>query len=1038
MESVPPHRQPTFSREVRLGLVTYSGISLSVYTGGVCQEFYQAVRGRGIYKLLKALIDADVVVDKLSGTSVGGINGVLLGYALTNSTDTKTVDFQAFQEIWQHSGDIYQSLRQSPANVLRDGESYQQQQLEAAFVNAFQQRVSPPEPEWISPIRELDLFITGTDFWGKTYRTFDGSEAVTEVQDHRGLFHLKHRQGRKEPFNPLRLDLVGAKPQHTFQALAKLCRLTSALPTVFPMVQVDLNNPKNIVDRQLGIWGQLEHRAWQHRREGKQISFLDGSLLDNAPFMPVARAMHYHTLQRWTQRVLFYTDPTPPRWSEAVDSPQAFQSSSSQLVRSRVLDIPLYHSVVTDLRHLQEHNQKVQRYQELLAQAETSLHHTIQTTELHLQKNIYRRSRLINLRAQVIPQLLCLQVGSDHQRQSEMERIARLLTHHHVDQAAKDQREECLQDFAPQMAQLDVDYGLRQHFYLTHKIHAQLIATQSPNERFYLEVLIKQIGQSIQLLEVIKAGLQQLFSNVVISDNFYAMLGVKKSDNFLRPLVYEYIFRLHRYLLDAQSLSLLLPAEELSSDHREGLGALSELFINLPLSANEMATGWLPTEQISMVWQQLQQKIETLTEAANQGHYIWNKSRFHYDHQGNQCFLSMLTQIESATTMLLSNSPTTAARSLLQQFQSFEQLDQVLYPFEYLTDLEQKEPLTTVQIGPNIAQLGWGQGRSEQEKLAGDDFYVTGGLFNVPWHANDLLWGRLDGLNKIFEGLVSPITIKCFSGLVQRESIRLALSADDYLDFLLDESLPQLVGQERQQLKRHLIDLAQPGREITIEQLQEILQDLVMAGHRQLITADLDRVWRSTVVQPQLGGNLISQALTQDPLASSTMKMAQAITKESLDHLTTVQKQFFRQQYKVGSAKLFENTPGMVWINWISRLILATRDILGRFWRNRRVDLGNEHSVDRLLQNWYWWLQSRGTKLVLKISLRPLRLIIQILVAGILLIAVLFTTFNPGIWVVVGGVSLMGWVVAQRYRWLDRQRPHRLQKLLTVKSLVDR
>jgi patatin-related protein len=1049
MESELPDSQPTFSREVRLGLVAYSGISLSIYTSGVCQEFYQAVRGRGIYKLLKALVDADVIVDTLSGTSVGGINSVLLSYALTNSTDTETVEFNTFSEVWQNSGDVYQLLRQSPAaaGTMLDGDSYQQQQLEAALVNAFQHRVPPPEKEWVSQFRELDLFVTGTDFWGKTYRAFDGSGAVTEVQDHHGLFHLKHRQGRKEPFNPLSLDLPGAMPQHTFQALAKLCCLTSALPMVFPMVQVDLNNSQNLIDRQLGIWGQLDQRTWQHRLEGKQISFLDGGLLDNAPFMPATRAIHYRPPNRWTQRVLFYIDPTPKKWSEQAEMARVNQSKSLQ-VRARVLDIPMYHSVVTDLRHLQEHNQKVQRYQELLAHAEASLDTPTHNAELQIQKNIYLRSRLINLRTQVIPQLLCLAAGGDNRRQAEAERVAQLLTHHHVGQAAKEQREECLQNFAPQMTQLDVDYSLRQHLYLTHKIHEQLIATNSPNDRFYLEVLIKQIGQSIQLLEVIKAGLEKLWSNLVISDNFYAMLGVKKSDYFLRPLVYEYIFRLHRYLLDVQNLPLSLPNSEDLPEQPDGMAALSELFLNLPLTANEMPSGWLPAEQISMIWQQLQQKIEVLAQAAMEGQYLWNNNRFHYDQRGNQRFLSMLTQVESATTMLLYNSPAMSAPSLLQKFQSFEHLDQVLYPFEYLTGLEQKEPLSTIRISPATAQLGWGQGKSEQEKLAGDDFYVNGGLFKKSWRSNDFLWGRLDGLNKIIEGIVSPLTVKCFSGLVQRESIRLSMTTDDYLEFLLSESLPDLVSQEHQQLKSHLTYLAEPNLEITADRLHDLLNNLVMAGHRQLVETDLDRVFRATAVQHQHWGHQLSQALTQDSLKSSMMQMAQEITKESLHHLTTEQEQFFRKQYKIGSEKLFENTPGMVWINWTSRLVLALRDIFVNFGGKRRFEKLRQNSLyrlvgikgDRLLQAWYWWLQSQGTKLVLKISFQPLRLLLRVFLVLLLILSVLLSTGNPLIWLVVDVMSLVGWLVAQKRSWMYRQqrRPRRFQKLLTVKSLVDR
>jgi hypothetical protein len=61
-----------------LGLVVYGGIALAIYMNGICREFYNAVRGRGIYKLIKALTDSDIIVDIISGTSAGGINGVLL------------------------------------------------------------------------------------------------------------------------------------------------------------------------------------------------------------------------------------------------------------------------------------------------------------------------------------------------------------------------------------------------------------------------------------------------------------------------------------------------------------------------------------------------------------------------------------------------------------------------------------------------------------------------------------------------------------------------------------------------------------------------------------------------------------------------------------------------------------------------------------------------------------------------------------------------------------------------------------------------
>ncbi len=82
------------SREVRLGLVLYGGVSLAIYMNGIANEFFNVVRGRGIYGLIKALTDSDVVVDIVSGASAGGINGLFLAYALCNETE-----FGAFADL---------------------------------------------------------------------------------------------------------------------------------------------------------------------------------------------------------------------------------------------------------------------------------------------------------------------------------------------------------------------------------------------------------------------------------------------------------------------------------------------------------------------------------------------------------------------------------------------------------------------------------------------------------------------------------------------------------------------------------------------------------------------------------------------------------------------------------------------------------------------------------------------------------------------------------------------------------------------------
>jgi hypothetical protein len=107
-----------FRQETRLGLVVYGGIALAIYMNGICREFYNTVRGRGVYKLIKALTDSDIVVDIISGTSAGGINGVLLSYALTNSSEEEVVDFADFAKIWRESGDILKLMRKPSSSNL--------------------------------------------------------------------------------------------------------------------------------------------------------------------------------------------------------------------------------------------------------------------------------------------------------------------------------------------------------------------------------------------------------------------------------------------------------------------------------------------------------------------------------------------------------------------------------------------------------------------------------------------------------------------------------------------------------------------------------------------------------------------------------------------------------------------------------------------------------------------------------------------------------------------------------------------------------
>ena len=111
----------------------YGGVSLAVYINGVSQEFYHAVQGNGIYRLIKELTDSEIVLDIMSGSSAGGINGILLSYALCNGKD-----FTRCGDLWRNAADIRRLVRApsngpEPVRSVLDSEGYYQTELERAF-----------------------------------------------------------------------------------------------------------------------------------------------------------------------------------------------------------------------------------------------------------------------------------------------------------------------------------------------------------------------------------------------------------------------------------------------------------------------------------------------------------------------------------------------------------------------------------------------------------------------------------------------------------------------------------------------------------------------------------------------------------------------------------------------------------------------------------------------------------------------------------------------------------------------------------------
>ncbi|NET04698.1 MAG: patatin-like protein [Symploca sp. SIO2B6] len=1068
MSSYNLHK-PEFSHEHRLGLVVYGGVSLAIYMNGICREFYNAVRGRGIYKLIKALTDSDIVVDIISGTSAGGINGVLLSYALTNSTQTQVVDFEEFAQIWREDASI-SSLMNQPSSAkfqtesVLDGSGYYQTKLADAFKTAQDNQKSAPAGEWTSSLNELDLFITGTDFFGRVHQHLDSTGALIEVREHRNLFHLKHRQGRKEPFNPnLQKHNLDPKdssrtPEQTYQALGKLCRITSCFPVAFPVVEVGLKEDADEIDQRLIQWGQLENRQLPEKKppNGYKLHFIDGGVLDNKPFTYTLKEIYYRTANRPVDRKLFYIDANPKTVSDSGQFKAMSKPGILSVVGNSLSGLPRYESISNDLNLIKEHNQKVQRYNSLLADAENSRILTDKVADnINVNEGIYLKSRLISLRDYVLPLVLKIEqnssTNSELNKQEILESTTKLLTEHFTDDIKREQEEKTLSNFGEHIYNLDVDYALRKQFYFVKKLSQLLTREPDSLEDNKRRVLLGRFNRQIKLLETIKTALNQLLSHPIISEDFYNLFAQIKLDNCTdvgswRSQVYDRVLRLHRFLLDADGLEDFSPQES----QKQFLEQISANFLNeLPIKAAALALttdeqktkiiDWLPQKQISSILQQLNNKICKLNDNPSQLNKIWSEERYQYNQKQNDSteFSTILRQLELASENLLKTSGLSNTEDLLNCFGSFQQLDQVLYPFEYLTDFKEKDLIEIIRFSPNDAQMGLGQGKTIKDKLAGDTLRAFGGFFKKSWRSNDLLWGRLDGLNRIVEALVTLKYLPKFREFVNREVEQGDFNNQEaYLEALVKESFPNAQESDCRKIQEHLLLLISTEAQVSEDKLKEILNDLVLEGHREILSTDFKNVvtdqieqqfeWKQQLINENNSLPYHSEEQpTFQPVSGYFEQpvrtlVAGKLAEQAIESLSLLDKEdLFRHQYHVGQETVLVNIPAIVLTSLLTRLALIMRDIwLTSLGEQRALKLRKRiifKFLDRLLRLFYWWLQFTQELSIQSatLSLKPsVIFLVQVVLFIVAVVALLLTIYNSITSIAIAlGAALLFWLL---------------------------
>ncbi len=486
--SAPPGEMPEGrTAEVRLGLVMYGGVSLAVYMNGAAQEFYNAVRGRGVYRLLKHLVDADVTIDVISGTSAGGINAILLGYALANERE-----FASCSQMWREFGAFKGLLHgpfDGPVQSLLDTRGY----LVPHLVDALCEMGPIDDPgEDASKVEELDVFITGTDFDGEQYVELDESGHAIQVKEHRAIFRLKHRADRLESSDLL--TPAGADGDVRREALAKLGAITSALPVAFEPVTVagmpaagETAVAGGDPDWYLRRWGRLRTRKY----------FIDGGVLANKPLMPAIDAIAGRGSDREVERHLCYVDPDPDRFGSGTSPgpPSAAIAAATALT-----SLQWYESIASDLQAVSNRNSAIERFNRLW---ETALRKRLASGRQpvdawHISDSVYRAARLMAVADGVVASVL----SPSFPAEPNARRQASALVSAFDRWASRADEEQA----AGVLLAFDVDFRRRRLAHAVHAVeHTMFFAPPLEDERLREEyqTALAGLSRSLQAFDIV-------------------------------------------------------------------------------------------------------------------------------------------------------------------------------------------------------------------------------------------------------------------------------------------------------------------------------------------------------------------------------------------------------------------------------------------------------------------------------------------------------------------------------------------------------
>ena len=856
---------PDYASEVRFGVVMYGGVALAIYINGVANELYELAcatpkRGdvpapegstRAVYRRLSWLLrdpalraaylahlegqgpdpfaagdppDSDTrtrfVVDVISGTSAGGINGIFLAKALAQGQA-----FAPLKTLWVQEGDIARLINDQASYegiefARREGAPQSLLNSDRMYLKLLQAMEDmapavPPVGQDESALSdELDLFVTTTDIRGAVVPLRLADKVVYEKR-HKQVMQLQYRgAGGRTLYSDFRAELT------PFLAFAARC--TSSFPFAFEPMSVD--DALRLARLRPG-GGGVEVSAWRGYLKGlsaddlasgqwQRRAFGDGGYLDNKPFSYVVEALSWRLSALPMERKLIYVEPTPDhpeRERQVFDAkPDALENAVDALTR-----IPQYETIREDLEAVLKRNRRIERVERIVRRVELDVETLKEEpfarvlldqngqvpdwSALDLGDMItyygaaflpYRRLRLVTV-SDDLADRLAMRWGVD--RHADLQYAMRALVRAWREANYFEHREEttALRNTSVNafLETYDLGYRLRRVGFLlrkTHQLGRLMHALRDPALRLgdtdeALRQRLLRYGDPVALagspalgaaLTELRQGLARALGELREAcwpaPEQRPDMGSEDERQQLQRVLKLLMGEALEPPLDSlpdetgQPVSIAragLPPLDPQLTLQENVFARAQALFQLAGAGRRTRLQALLEGDLQALGAQFRRytrRSEERRASALLVRELLGQPRLVARQEGDRQRVRVaLEPVADTGDDGALNSPVgTALRALLAEYYlRFDEYDQASFPLYYDTGTGEPSTVEVLRVSPEDAPslVAPGSGR---RKLAGDSLFHFGGFLDARWRRNDIMWGRLDGAERLLAALL--------------------------------------------------------------------------------------------------------------------------------------------------------------------------------------------------------------------------------------------------------------------------------------------